>query len=143
MACAHTSWIPPELSIATTVRGSTSEVDLGGELDIVGRPVVRQAIDDVFALEPRRVVLNLSQLTFMDSTGVHLVSETRDRAAATDTELVLIPGPPAIQRVFAIAEAANHRLVFSWAATATCDATSAAVRSQAFIGSRLRDGCQR
>ena len=110
MAGASTREIPPELSIASFVRNSTPQIDLGGELDMAGRSAVRQVIDDVLERAPRRVVLDLSRLTFMDSTGVHLVNETRDRAAATQIELVLIPGPPAVQRVFEIANNANDSL---------------------------------
>ena len=115
MACARIRWTRPGAASRTTTRGSTPEIDLSGELDISDRSAVWQVIDDVFELRPKRVVLDLSRLTFMDSTGVHLVKKLRDRAAATDTELVLVPGPPAIQRVFAVADAVNHSLAFTWA----------------------------
>ena len=48
------------------------------------------------------VVLDLSETTFLDSTGVRLVLDANARARAGSTRLVLLPGPPQVQRVFEV-----------------------------------------
>ena len=88
---------PPDLTARIVEHGPTLKIDLSGELDIATKPVARQVINEAFERRPRQVVLNLSRLTFMDSSGVHLAIEARGLAAANDTDLVLIPGPPAVQ----------------------------------------------
>lgn len=51
----------------------------------------------------REVVLDLRNLTFIDSSGVHVIVAA-DRLARRDgTRFVLIAGPSAVQRVFEIA----------------------------------------
>jgi anti-anti-sigma factor len=98
----------PEMTVRLVEHGTSIEVILAGELDFAGRPVAHEAIADAFTRRARVVVLNLSRLTFMDSTGVHLVSDARGLAAAEHVELRVIPGPPAVQRVFAAAELADR-----------------------------------
>ena len=121
MACTHTHPTPSGLSVGTAALGSTTKISLSGELDLAAQPAVHRTLDAVFALGPEEVVLDLSRLTFMDSTGVHLAAAAaaRARASAPRTGLTLIPGPASIQRVFAIAGAMDRRLAFAWAEPAT------------------------
>jgi anti-anti-sigma factor len=46
------------------------------------------------------VVLDLSRVTFMDSTGIHGVVELASHAARLKIDLVVIPGPQSVQPVF-------------------------------------------
>jgi anti-sigma B factor antagonist len=118
MLHAQTDWPQypqPELIARVVEHGPTVKIDLSGELDIATQPVVRQAIDEAFERRPRQVVLNLSGLTFMDSTGVHLAVRAHALATAEEVDLILIPGPPAVQRVFAIAHTAIESVSLTWA----------------------------
>ena len=103
------------LDVATLERGETVKLSLTGELDIAGQLTVQEAVDDAFGRRPRRVVLDFSRLRFMDSAGIHVTLAARGLAAEGPTELVLVPGPPAVQRVFALARAVHPSCVFSWA----------------------------
>ena len=47
-------------------------------------------------------MLDLSQLSFIDSSGVHVLINAHKRCAAQATHLVIIPGSRAVQRVFEI-----------------------------------------
>ena len=49
-------------------------------------------------------MLDLSRLTFMDSSGVHGVIELANHAARLKIDLVVISGPPAVQRVFELCQ---------------------------------------
>ena len=46
------------------------------------------------------LVLDLGGLSFMDSSGLHLVTRWAAEAATDGFEFELVPGPPAVQRVF-------------------------------------------
>ena len=104
-----------DLDVAAVEHGETVTLSLAGELDIAGQPIVQQAVDAAFGRQPRRVVLDFSRLRFMDSAGIHVTLAARGLAAEGPTELVLVPGPPAVQRVFALARAVHPSCVFSWA----------------------------
>jgi anti-sigma B factor antagonist len=74
-----------------------------GDVDVstIGR--VRQELDEAIAAGPGRVILDLRKTTFADSSALHLTVATYDRTARTGTQLAIIPGPPAVQRVFEVA----------------------------------------
>ena len=48
------------------------------------------------------VVLDLNDLTFMDVLGLHAIIDATARAQRLGRRLVLLCGPPAVQRVFAL-----------------------------------------
>jgi anti-anti-sigma factor len=65
-------------------------------------PATYAAISKVFDDVPECVVLDLSRLGFVDSSGLHATLELSKRSAAQKTRLVIIPGPAAVQRIFEI-----------------------------------------
>jgi anti-anti-sigma factor len=88
-------------------QGPGITVALEGELDLHAGDDVRRMIVDAFSREPERVILDLSRLTFMDSTGVHAAVGADTLARATEIPLLLIPGSRAVQRIFEFAELGN------------------------------------
>jgi anti-anti-sigma factor len=48
------------------------------------------------------VLLDLSKLTFLDSTGLRCVVRADERAREEGRRLVVVKGPEAVQRVFEI-----------------------------------------
>jgi len=51
-----------------------------------------------------KLVLDLSGLSFMDSTGLHLVTRWVAESSRDGFEFGLEPGPPAVQRVFELVD---------------------------------------
>lgn len=82
--------------------GDTFRVVLTGEFDLAAVTTVEEAIDHAFDGRTAALEIDLSQLTFVDSSGLRTIVEARDRAASNDVELRLVPGIPAVQRVFQI-----------------------------------------
>lgn len=93
---------PPfgELSVRADRAGDVVTISLAGELDIATAPRVDAALADAEAGDARSIVLDLSDLTFMDSTGVRLVLSAHARSRADSARLRLTRGPIAVQRVF-------------------------------------------
>jgi anti-anti-sigma factor len=52
-------------------------------------------------------MLDLRDLTFMDSFGLHLITAANDRAQLAGRRLVLLPGPQQVQRLLAVTGAAD------------------------------------
>ena len=70
-----------------------------GELDLVSVNVLDRALCELLEAGFTCLVLDLSRLTFIDSTGIHLVLRYQQRLEPDDRQFSLIPGPPQVQRV--------------------------------------------
>jgi len=70
-----------------------------GEIDLATVDAVQAEIDAARA-ETRHVLLDLREVTFIDSAGVRLVLEGSRALAADGGELVVVRGGPEVRRVF-------------------------------------------
>lgn len=61
-----------------------------GEIDLATAPRLREVLRPVVEGDTRSVVVDLSEVTFMDSTGVHVLLETLQRLAAQDRRLAIV-----------------------------------------------------
>jgi anti-sigma B factor antagonist len=95
---------------ATTIR-------LEGDWDVLERDATRHTIRRELACEPECLVLDLSRLSFMDSSGVHLVIETVRSSERAGVQLSIVPGPRSVQRIFEMCGLAEY-LPFTRAADA-------------------------
>lgn len=59
--------------------GSARVVRLGGELDLYNAEQVRSALAEVLAEAPERVVVDLSEVEFIDSTALGVLIEARTK----------------------------------------------------------------
>jgi anti-anti-sigma factor len=91
-----------QLGIAISALGTTTTISLRGECDLAQKPAMRAVINDVLERAPDCVVLDLSELSFIDSTGVHGVLELHKRSTQQHAHLVIVPGHRAVQRIFEI-----------------------------------------
>lgn len=80
--------------------GDVARVLPAGELDIATVGLVEDRIEEALTGGARRLVLDLSELTFMASTGLRLVLQLADKAQAGAFELGVVRGPAEVQRVF-------------------------------------------
>ncbi len=91
------------LSFQTTVTGQIATVVLSGELDVAGASLLEHEIDRIVAdHDARDLVLDLSNLDFMDSTGLRMMVLADERAKQENRRLTLVRGRPDVQRVFEI-----------------------------------------
>jgi anti-anti-sigma factor len=91
------------LSFQTTVTGTVATVALTGELDVAGASLLENEVERIVAdHDPRHLVLDLSELDFMDSTGLRTMVLTDERARDEGRRLSLVRGRPDVQRVFEI-----------------------------------------
>jgi anti-sigma B factor antagonist len=93
-----------DLSIETRSDGGVAQVVLAGEFDLAAVPQFEDAIAGVEAGRPAAIVIDLSALTFMDSSGLRALVTADDRAGTAGRRLAIVPGPPAVRRVFEITQ---------------------------------------
>jgi anti-sigma B factor antagonist len=91
-----------QLSISSERDGDVHVIGLFGELDLATADSVEQELRAVEATDASSIVVDLSGLTFMDSTGLRLVWQAEARSRADANRLTLLRGPRAVQRVFEI-----------------------------------------
>lgn len=94
--------LPFDFRISASVQGTTSTIELEGEWDLAQQAASTDAIARVLDRRPACLVLDLSRLSFIDSSGVHIVINAHNRCAEQATHLVIIPGHRAVQRVFEV-----------------------------------------
>jgi anti-anti-sigma factor len=71
-----------------------------GELDLETAPRLDQELRATRAAGAARVLLDLRELTFMDSTGLRLVIQWDRVAREQGFAFAIVPGPEVVQRVF-------------------------------------------
>jgi anti-anti-sigma factor len=79
--------------------GDTVTLELRGELDMASTERFEQSAAELVETENGHVVIDLRGLSFIDSSGIRGVLRVQSLLPDT-TRLELIPGPPAVQRVF-------------------------------------------
>jgi anti-anti-sigma factor len=74
-----------------------------GELDMATVGAVEQELKELRRAGVQNVVLDLSGLTFMDSSGLHLIVRWTSAASQDGFSFELEPGPAPVQRIFELA----------------------------------------
>jgi anti-anti-sigma factor len=90
------------LDVTTEDRNGLVHVALVGELDLSTVAKVQEELRRVEASSPPTLVVDLSKLTFLDSTGLRCIVTADERARSEGRRIVIVRGPDAVQRVFAI-----------------------------------------
>jgi anti-sigma B factor antagonist len=104
---------PGPLSIRETREGGVHRLTPIGELDLVTAPLLESAFDAVFRDDGvEMIVVDLTELSFMDSTGIHLL--LRMNAACEDANrLRVINGSRAVERVLDLTGVRAHLPIIS------------------------------
>ena len=76
-------------------------VRAAGELDIAAAHRLEQILCDT-VIRARLLVLDLRGLTFIDSSGLHVIVDACTRAERAPCRVVVIQGSPQVQRMFAM-----------------------------------------
>jgi anti-anti-sigma factor len=87
-------------SCAVHRRGKTSEIVLEGELDLAAKPVLDEAA--ATALEPgpvETVIIDLTRVTFADSTTMTWLVQADTRTRASGARLVAVAAPGHVREV--------------------------------------------
>jgi anti-anti-sigma factor len=96
-----------ELSMTSERSGDVHNIRLFGELDLASAGAVERELERAEATDAESIVLDLSGLTFMDSTGVRLLATANARSRADANRLTLRRGPAAVQRVLELTAVAD------------------------------------
>jgi anti-sigma B factor antagonist len=93
---------------------------LRGELDLATVSLLQERLDHAVRGKTA-MVIDLSRLRFIDSSGLHLLVRAERALRESGVQLALVRGPRAVQRVFTLTRLDSH---FEF-----CDSSSAALRT--------------
>jgi anti-anti-sigma factor len=82
-----------------------------GVLDLATVQAAEAAFAEAEEQRPKRVVVDLSDIDFIDSTGLRLIVSADARAKQNGLQLQLVKGPDRVHRVFRMT-LMNERLAF-------------------------------
>jgi anti-sigma B factor antagonist len=97
--------VPADLNGLTSdvsTHGARTIVSLAGEIDLSNHVALRATLNDLVVGGAVDLVLDLSDVTFMDSTGLGALIGTRRRVHAFGGSLAIVLTNAAIRRVFEI-----------------------------------------
>ena len=92
----------PYLTIEVASAPAAHTILLIGEADLLGAPRIEAALEDACAHAPGLVVIDLSNLTFIDSSCLQALIRGHEQCVAGGHRLRAIPGPANVQRLFEI-----------------------------------------
>ena len=90
------------LTVGITHTDQLAVVTISGELDLASAPALHQGLQKTASLGVREVICDLSQLAYMDSTGLSVIISAHKRMESEGTALVLLSPRPSVERVLDI-----------------------------------------
>lgn len=100
MAPSEVVVVPSAFGVRFEAVGSQMVVRLSGEADFEVRDLLVDAIDAAAQASPEGIAVDLGELTFIDSSGLHALVVGRDRCLGRGTAMA-VAGPSApVRRVF-------------------------------------------
>jgi anti-anti-sigma factor len=80
-----------------------TRIALRGELDLFSAKRLEEELERIEPATPEVIVLDLRELTFIDSSGLRVLLSADSRAREGGRKLVLVRAPEGVQRIFHIA----------------------------------------
>ena len=94
----------PDFSIRVSHDGDTSTMVLTGEIDLLTSTEINRKLDALLDRDPppAHLCLDLSEVGFMDTSGVAVLLKGRRRALEVGASFGVISASPTIERLFEI-----------------------------------------
>jgi anti-sigma B factor antagonist len=90
----------PYLTIEVARSPGAHTIALAGEADLMGAPKIEAALKDAAAADPELIVIDLKNLTFIDSSSLQALITGHELCRARGHDLRILPGPENVQRLF-------------------------------------------
>ncbi len=96
------------LRLRSRREGETHVVSAQGELDLSSRTALERELRVARASDADRIVLDLSELTFVDCAGLRVILCMDARSSDRPGRFLVRPGPPSVHRIFSITSVARQ-----------------------------------
>ncbi len=88
------------LEVRSEKHGTVPALGLSGELDFAGLELFEAELTALERGSPALLILDLSELSFLDSSGLNFILQANRRAAEEGRRLVIVRGDERVQRIF-------------------------------------------
>ena len=88
--------------VTESASGADTVVSVSGEVDVATAPALRDCLGQVIERDSGVVVVDLLQVTFIDSTGLGVLIGAHKRCADNGRDLRIVVSEPRILKVFDI-----------------------------------------
>ena len=99
---------PPAFRCEVSRAADVARLRLEGELDIATTPILEAAIAAQRGNGSRALVLDLTELRFIDSSGLRCILDTDAESRLDGFSIALIQGPPPVHRIFELTNTETH-----------------------------------
>ncbi len=96
--------LPDALRIVVSEQGTTTTLEFEGEWCLAERDAARAEVERALERVPQCVVLDLSRVSFIDSSAIHVVVTAAKLCSEREVHMAIIPGPAQVHRVFEICQ---------------------------------------
>jgi anti-sigma B factor antagonist len=97
----HTREAAP-FTLSVDQRGKVIVVRAGGDLDLTGKPRFSKTLAAIDPRRTSRLVIDLADVTFIDSTGLGMVLEAWSKARRERLQFAVVVGNGSARRAFEI-----------------------------------------
>lgn len=109
----------PDLTLSSRTAGLSSIAELAGELDITCSSILRDQLLGLLRRGSSQLVIDLSQVTYCDASGLAVLVATGRRARLLGGYLRLAAAPPQVTQVLKVTGLHRHLDVFPTVEAAT------------------------
>ncbi len=106
--------VQDQLQIEVRYEKDRAVVSLRGELDLASAPLLQSEIQSSQIVSAAALVLDLQELTFIDSTGLRVLLGAHKSSTERGQEFAVTRGSPQVQRLLSITGVGEHlRIIVS------------------------------
>jgi anti-sigma B factor antagonist len=91
-----------DVSVTSRQSGDRTVIEVKGEIDVYTAPVLREEISSLVDAEHTTIVVDLTQVSFMDSTGLGVLVGALKKVRTLGGDLALVINEEKILKVFRI-----------------------------------------
>ena len=95
---------PRQFQVNAERIGASALITVEGELDIATLPEFERTLTRMRSQGLERMVIDLRELSFLDSMSIELLLRLNGDLAAVGADLVVVRGPRAVNRIFDLME---------------------------------------
>jgi len=99
--------------MAAASQPQTDILALEGEIDLHRSPQVRETLEPLLARKTKRILLDLSRVTYIDSSGLAVMIETLQRIQSYGGKFAIFGLQESVKAIFAIARLDQIFRIFS------------------------------
>ncbi|MCQ2736762.1 MAG: STAS domain-containing protein [bacterium] len=91
-----------DINIETSDLGGIKLVTVHGDIDVYSSPKVKDALYEIIDAEAYKIVINLEDIRYIDSTGLGVLIGALKKVKGSEGNITVVCSNPQIKKVFTI-----------------------------------------